>query len=494
MSTATDQSLGQKTSSATRWNTVTQLVMKLVTPLTNMALAHILAPEVFGIVASITIIISFCDVFTEAGFQKYIVQHELEPDERFDEIASVAFITNLSISFVLFLIIAAFSRQITGWIGAPGKSLALVVTAVALPLTSFSSIQAAVYQREMNYRTLFFIRCIGTLIPVMVTIPLALLGFGYWSIVVGKLTSNLYDAIAMTWKSPWKPKLFFQFRYLKKMLQYCTWALGESITVWLATNVDIFIVSAVLSSYYLGIYKTSMSIVNELLRVVSSSLLPVTFSAISRLQNDRDRFRTVCYNSQSVLSAIVLPMGVGLFMFRTLATTIALGYQWQEATLFIGIWSLSTCISIAFSYICDDIYRAVGKPKISFITHAINIIVLIPVVASYAEKDFHSLIVVRSLVPLVLLIANCFALKRETGVSMMLFLLNSIPQIVASAIMALVAYQLQKMSRDVSWQFFAILVSATVYFGIMWLIPNGRNTLKRILFFVARSNSEKERR
>ena len=66
----------EKVSSASKWSLATQLLSKLMGPITNMFLARLLAPEAFGMVATITMITSFSDIFTDAGFQKYLVQQE----------------------------------------------------------------------------------------------------------------------------------------------------------------------------------------------------------------------------------------------------------------------------------------------------------------------------------------------------------------------------------------------------------------------------------
>ena len=66
--------LKKKTSFATRWSTLAEILAKLITPITSMILARLLTPEIYGIVASIAVITSFADMFTDAGFQKYIIQ------------------------------------------------------------------------------------------------------------------------------------------------------------------------------------------------------------------------------------------------------------------------------------------------------------------------------------------------------------------------------------------------------------------------------------
>ena len=200
---------------ATKWNMLVQLMQKIVSPLTNIILAHILAPEIFGIVASITLVTSFLDIFTEAGFQKYLVYYDEKDEKDFSQTVSVAFWTNFALSVFLFLGLILLRNPVANLVGVSGKGTAVAVAGILLPLTSFSSIQAAMFQRELQYKKLFGIRLVGALIPLTITVPLALLGLGYWALLIGKITGTAYNAVATTLVSKWKPKLFYSFKKLK---------------------------------------------------------------------------------------------------------------------------------------------------------------------------------------------------------------------------------------------------------------------------------------
>lgn len=76
-----DKQLHRKVANAAKWSAITEIIAKLIAPVTNMALARILAPEAFGVIATITMIISFADMFTDAGFQKYLIQHEFKDEK-----------------------------------------------------------------------------------------------------------------------------------------------------------------------------------------------------------------------------------------------------------------------------------------------------------------------------------------------------------------------------------------------------------------------------
>ena len=183
-----ESNFNSKVLNATKWSTITEVAAKFVSPITNMVLARILVPEAFGVVATVTMIISFAEMFADSGFQKYLVQHEFkDEDEKFKN-ANVAFWTNLGISILLWFAIILFRNKIAILVGNPGLGNVIAIACVQLPITAFSSIQMALYRRNFDFKTLFIVRIIAVCIPFVITIPLAIKGFGYWSLIIGSIS------------------------------------------------------------------------------------------------------------------------------------------------------------------------------------------------------------------------------------------------------------------------------------------------------------------
>src|SRR5699024_12139480 len=95
-----DKQIQRKIANATKWSSITQIIAKIITPLTNMILARILAPEVFGVIATITMIVSFAEMFIDSGFQKYLVQHEFKNEEDKNNSSNVVYWINLTLAFI----------------------------------------------------------------------------------------------------------------------------------------------------------------------------------------------------------------------------------------------------------------------------------------------------------------------------------------------------------------------------------------------------------
>ena len=144
-----------KIKQATKWSAITELAARLVSPITSIVLAHILAPEEFGIVTTIVMIVTFAEIFTDAGFQKYLIQHEFIDDSDKWLSVNVAFWSNFIVSVVIWLIICVFCDSIAKLVGNPGLGYVVAIACISIPLEAFSSIQMALYKRDFDFKTLF---------------------------------------------------------------------------------------------------------------------------------------------------------------------------------------------------------------------------------------------------------------------------------------------------------------------------------------------------
>lgn len=471
----------RKIANATKWSTLTEIAAKLVMPISNIILARLLTPEAFGVVATATMIFSFADMFTDSGFQKYLIQHEFRDADDRERSTTVAFWTNLALSLLFWLGISIFSEQLAVLVGNPGLGIVFIVSCASLPLTSFSSIQMALYKRDFDFKTLFYVRMVSVLIPLVVTIPLAFITHSFWALIIGTICGNLSNAVILTIRSSWKPRLYYSFKVLKEMFSYSLWSLIEALTIWLASYIDVFIVGTYLSDYYLGLYKNSMTTVNHILNLITAATTPVLFAALSRKQGDKEAFQDTFFSFQRNVGLLIAPMGIGIFLYRDLVTDILLGDQWTEAAGFIGLWGVVNAVKILLSNYCSEAYRAMGKPKVSVLAQTIQLVVLVPLILYGAKQGFTELYVMRCLVSLSLIVVNLFTIRYALKMSSLKMILNVLPEFLAAGVMAVAALGLQMVSDHIVWSFISIAICVGVYFAAIMVIPSTRKNMMPIV-------------
>ena len=455
--------LNTKIKSATKWSAITEIMAKLISPIVSIVLARLLSPEAFGVVATLTMIITFAEIFTDAGFQKYIIQHDFVDQKDFDESVNVAFFSNIIMSLLLWGVIIVFSEQIAELVGNPGLGFVLVVACISIPLSAFAGIQTALYRRDLNFKPLFKVRMASVGVPLIITIPLALFFRNYWALVFGTIAQNISNVILLSYYSNWKPRLFFSYSKLMEMLSFTIWSVIEAISIWLTCYIDLFILGKVLNQHYLGLYKMSSTVVGQIMGLITSISTPILFASLSRLQSDQKEFEKMFFSFQKYVALLVLPLSVGIYMYSEFFTTILLGEQWLETSGFIGLWGLTSGVTIVLSHYCSEVYRAKGYPKFSVLAQVLHIIVLCPVVLIYAHSNFETLYIARSFVRFELVLVNLIIMYNLIKISPIKMIINIIPSIISSVLMGLFAYAMLQYSTNFVFQLVSIIVCVCVY-------------------------------
>ena len=474
------ESIQDKISSSTRWTLLTEIMAKLIAPVSNIILARLLAPDAFGVLASVQMVVSFADMLADAGFQKYIVQKEFEDEQEKDNCTIVAIWSNIILAVVLWLIIIVWRDNLASLVGNPGLGFVLAVAGIAIPLTSISSVQLALLRRDFRFKNILVFRLITILVPLVVTVPLAFFGYGYWSLIIGHIAAQGLLACVVSLYSGIRFRLYYEMHILKKMVAFSAWTLIESIAIWLTSWIDMFIVSNSFSAHYLGIYRMSMVSVNSIIAMLSGAIVPVLYSALSRLQNDEQQFYDTFYHILSRSSIIIVPIGVGIFTYRDLARAILFGSKWQDADMMIGLWGLTSCLAVLFCHFCSELYRAKGAPKVSFLAQALHMSFLVPIIYCFSNS-FEDLVYMRNFARLQFILVHLVLVYYFFKVNPLTMLKKVALFMVAAVVMYLAATFARSLYQSRVYDFITIAISIIVYFTTIMASCNGRKIIRTII-------------
>ena len=469
-----------KVVAAAKWSLITEVLAKLITPVTNIILAHILAPTAFGILATIMMVISFAEMLADAGFQKFLVQYEFESEDEKQKNISVAFISNIVLAIVLWFVIIIWRDELAILVGNEGLGFPLAIMGAMLPLGAFSSIQMAMYRRSFNFKFLLSIRMITIITPLFISIPMALAGFDYWSLIAGLLAAHLFTAIALCIRQEKLISIYFSSTVFRNMFSFSAWSLAEAFSIWLTAWVDTFIISHFLNAYYLGLYKMPTAIVTTVMAIATSSMAPVLFSALSRHQHNQVEFEKTFLTFQRYMALFLVPLGVGMFVYQDFIVEILLGPQWKLAGIVLGSWALSSSLVTAISYLISEAFRAKGMPNVSFLAQMAHLFVLIPVIYVCVQYDFTTFVYARSIVRVQMIAVLLYLLAIYVGMNAWLVIRNIKSYIIASAVVGTVSYVLLHLHNSMIWTIFCICISLILYLVVLYLFPTERIILTKI--------------
>ena len=211
--------LVQQAASSVKWTVLSNLLPRLISPISTMVLAALLTPADFGVVAVSTLVIALAQIVVGLGFGPAIVQRRTSVAEA----ASVAFWLSLSLAGILYGML---------WIAAP--SLARVyhiplvtdvtrVSGISLFLFALGSTPAALLQRELKFRTLFWVNTLPQVTTVVASLTLALWGAGVWALVLGPLSGTVVRTILAWLLSAWRPLFSIKRTAIRPLLGFGAW-------------------------------------------------------------------------------------------------------------------------------------------------------------------------------------------------------------------------------------------------------------------------------
>ena len=467
----------KKVNRATGWSFAGEIPAKLVMPITNMLLARILAPSVFGIIATVNMVVSLSDIFIEAGFQLYLIQHPFKDRKELNDYASSALWVSMALSLVMYALIAVFRDSIAVWVGSPGYGDVVAVSSLSIPMVSVISILQALYKRDLNYKHLFIRRILGLIVPLVVTVPLALAGWGVWALVTGSLAGKVVNLLTLLGNKEYHPKFTCKLGHIAKMAPFCMTTLVSYILSWATKWVDIFIIGNLLDDYYTGLYKNSQTTVVGIVSMFTAAMTPVLFSVLCRCSDDDKKVMDNMCSFTERIALILMPMGFGMLVCRRLVTSILLGSQWLEATTFIGIWGLCTVFSAVYATYCREVCRAKGKPQLNVLVQSIFLCIIIPASFFGAKQGFHTMIWLRSGADLMLIPIYYVVISIFLKLTPLKLLKVTLPYFAAAAVMAAALWLLKQLYSGVWFELVLVPLGAVLYFGILCLFPKKRKQL-----------------
>jgi PST family polysaccharide transporter len=458
-----------------------ELAGKLITPFTNMALARLLAPDQFGVITTVTLITSLAQMMTDIGFSSYVFQHVFKDKQELKKTADTAFTYNLILTVVIYLFLVIFAEPIAAMTGSPGLGPVVTISGLSVLFGAFQSIQIAIIQRNIDFKTPFIIRIVSTVLNPAIAIPLALLLKNYWALTISYQAATLVSAVIYFIRCDWKPRLNFGRTWLKPMLSFSAWSFLVRIIIWASANADIFIIGLYMSDYYLGLYNRGINTGLQILSIFAMPMASLYTAAVTRLNTNLDHMFSAVLKFQRLASFILIPMSVGIFIYSTFVTRIFLSWERLEAAPLLAVNALYGTLNTLVNRPASDVLYGRGHLAISAIISGVGLVTTAVTLLIFAPMGFlptcYAITAVRSVTCLLPIAVT--RVKFKFSVSKQLR--QMIPALISSVVMAAAAYLLRSAGGEDWWSFVSIGICAVVYFAVLSLFPSFRYEAKNYL-------------
>ena len=164
----------------------------------------------------------------------------------------------------------------------------------------------------MLFRRKSIVEFVSAMIASFLTLLLALLGHGVWSLVYGSLCLAAVNMIGMWIALGRIYTPTFHFRRVLPDLQFGGYVSLDRILWYLSSQADVFFIGKFLGKEVLGVYAVAMQLATLPMQKVSQILNEVGFAAFSRIQSDRQEVSEKLLLAVQMVSFLSFPIFFGI--------------------------------------------------------------------------------------------------------------------------------------------------------------------------------------
>jgi len=294
-----------------------------------MALARLLSPQDFGLMAMVTVVTGFYDLFTSAGLSTASIQKVTVTDEQFSTLFWINIVVGIALSLLCLLtapMLAKFFHEPRVFGITAAMSAGFLINAAGVQHTALLS-------RQLRYVALTVIEVTALSISIAVGIGMALADFGYWALAGSALALTSCITIGVWLASGWMPGRPRWDGEIRSMLGFGGIVTLNSVVIYFAYNLEKVLLGRFWGASPLGIYGRAYQIINIPTANINAAVGGVAFSALSRLQQDPVRYKRYFLKSYSLITSLTIPITIFSALHAQDIILVVLGPNWSEAAV-----------------------------------------------------------------------------------------------------------------------------------------------------------------
>jgi O-antigen/teichoic acid export membrane protein len=326
---------------AMMWQAFQMGGVKVIYMIRLLALAILLTPADFGLIAIALSATGFLLNLTNFGLIPAVVQATDMDEARYDAVWTF----DMARSVIVTALTIYFAPLIADIFAEPRAIPIIQILALRPLIESLISIRTAALNRNLTFRPLAFLKIIEAIFNAAISISLAK-AFGVWAMVFGMIGGAISMVIASYILAPYRPRLLFDWNAVKPLLKFGRWLLVTGILAMLGNFGLRIIISRQIGADGLGLYFLATSLAFLPSEVASEVVGTVAFPLFARLQTSLQQAIRAFQAILTGLMALLYPICALIIVLSPILVKDVLGEKWNGTVALIQLLTLVTMIGL----------------------------------------------------------------------------------------------------------------------------------------------------
>lgn len=353
--------LRQKTIRGVGWSIISLVGRQGGTFIVTIILVRLLSPQEFGLLAMVTVLTSFANIFGELGFSAALVhKQDVQPVH-----LSSVFWLNLGIGLLLTLVFVGLAPLIAGFYQEPILVPLTMFLSLNFVIGSFNIVQNTLLTKALDFHILSKVEISAVIISGIIAILMAYTGFGVWSLATQSVVATFVTAVLLWSLGNWRPSFVFNWSAIQELLGFSMSLFGSKLLNYWVRNLDYLLIGRLLGTGPLGIYTRAYELMLMPLTTVSRVISRVMFPALSQIQGEKERVKRAYLQVTRIIALITFPMMLGLLVTAEPFVLTLFGPRWAEMIPLVQIFSVVGMLQ-SIGTLNGNLYLSQGRADLQF--------------------------------------------------------------------------------------------------------------------------------
>ncbi len=360
----------KSTTKTVLWSFLEQGGSKVVSLFVQIALARLLSPEAFGIMAILLVVTNIADALAQGGLGSALIQRSKSDNAT----VSTAFWLSIAFALVLFFAILLLAPILEGFYGMPGLGIYLSVLSLVVLFNSVNSIQRSILQKAMDFKSLSVITICSAVVSGIVGVTAAFAGLGVWALVGQSLAQSVATCITMALKVSWRPTLIFRRQEARELFSYGWKIAATSILGVLYSGISDLVIGRACSATALGYYSQGRKYPMAVISMATNAIQNVMFPALALRQRDHDAFAQTMRRALQAGTFVIAPLSLFCAAAAEPIVTILLTEKWLPCVPIFQMVCISHSVLMLTS-VNPRAYLALGRSDLFLRIQVVKVLI-----------------------------------------------------------------------------------------------------------------------
>jgi O-antigen/teichoic acid export membrane protein len=292
-----------------------------------VVLARLLSPSDFGLVSMVAVFTGLLELFKDGGLSVATIQRKRVTHAQ----VSSLFWINCAVGLALATLCILSAPLVADFYHEPRLAPICRAISATFFIGGLAVQHDAVLRRQMNFRALARIDVLSALFGALSAIAAALIGLGYWSLVVMTFATKLSNTAQLWAACHWRPGWAVRGAGVWPMVKFGLHLVGANLVGYFSSNLAPSLIGFIGGAAQLGLFNRAITLTS----IPSSQIIPpimgVAQPALARVISDPALFRYAALSLLRKVSLLTTFITITLAVFADWIVIIALGPQWDGA-------------------------------------------------------------------------------------------------------------------------------------------------------------------